>query len=69
MDGLNGTSSDDPGDSGLEGAFCQVRVASIRRGALDGDYERLPTPHSVQYACADCFEVKDRVRLGLAPPG
>ena len=53
----------------MECDFCQVRVASIRRVALDGDYERLTTPHPVQYACADCFEVKDRARLGLALPG
>jgi hypothetical protein len=69
LDGLDGTSSEDPGGPGLECDFCQNRVPSIRRVALDGDYERLTTPHSVQYACSDCFEVKDRARLGLASPG
>jgi len=69
LDGLDGTSSEDPGGPGLECDFCQNRVPSIRRVALDGDYERLITPHSVQYACSDCFEVKDRARLGLAAPG
>ena len=54
-------------EPGLECDFCRVRVASVRRVALDADYERLVTPHAVQYACQDCFERKDRVRLGLAP--
>jgi hypothetical protein len=44
--------------------FCQRVVASVRRVALDRDYERLRTPHTEQYACPDCFERKDRERLG-----
>lgn len=56
-----------PPEAGLECDFCQLRVPSVRRVALDADYERLVTPHAVQYACLDCFERKDRVRLGLAP--
>ena len=68
MDGAEGTRSNAPEALGLECDFCQNRVASVRRVALDGKYERLTTPHAVQYACSDCFEVKDRVRLALAPP-
>ena len=54
-------------EPGLQCDFCQVRVSSVQRVALDADYERLITPHAVQYACRECFERKDRVRLGLAP--
>lgn len=67
VDRLEGTGDPNLGDPGLECDFCQTRVTSVRRVALDGDYERLTTPHSVQYACAECFERKDRARLGLAP--
>ena len=45
--------------------FCEAVVPSVRRVALDGDYERLRTPHAVQYACESCFEQKDRDRVGL----
>lgn len=45
--------------------FCQQTVPSVRRVALDGDYERLRTPHAVMYSCPECFEKKDRQRLGL----
>ncbi|MFP6641427.1 MAG: hypothetical protein VCC04_14365 [Myxococcota bacterium] len=48
---------------GIECDFCHDRVASVRRVALDGEYERLRTPHAVQYACEGCFERKDRDRL------
>jgi len=44
--------------------LCGEVVATVRRVALHGDYERLRTPHSVQYACPTCFEKKDRERLG-----
>jgi len=75
-DGLHGgnhthptrpTQATRPAEAGLECDFCQIWVTSVRRVALDGDYERLTTPHAVQYACPECFERKDRVRLGLAP--
>ena len=49
--------------------FCNAQVSSVRRVALDGEYERLVTPHAIQYACPECFDYKDRVRLGLAPAG
>ncbi len=42
--------------------FCQQVVSSVRRVALDGDYERLRTPHAEQYACPTCFEKKDLER-------
>ena len=45
--------------------FCQREVPSVRRVALDGEYERLQTPHAVMYSCPECFEKKDRTRLGL----
>lgn len=45
--------------------FCEQTVPSVRRVALDGDYERLRTPHAVMYSCPACFEKKDRQRLGL----
>lgn len=53
-----------PDDSdGFECDFCHDRVASVRRVALDGEYERLRTPHAVRYACEGCFQRKDQERL------
>jgi hypothetical protein len=49
--------------------FCEQIVAGVRRVALDGDYERLRTPHAEQYACSDCFEKKDRERTASAAGG
>lgn len=46
--------------------FCNHVVSSVRRVALDGDYERLRTPHTERYACPACFEKKDRERLASA---
>ena len=45
--------------------FCGQTVPRVRRVALDRDYERLQTPHEVQYACDICSEAKERRRLGL----
>ena len=45
--------------------FCGEHVASVRRVALDANYERLQTPHKERYACPDCSEQKDRERRGL----
>jgi hypothetical protein len=45
--------------------FCGEDVSSVRRIALDGEYERLRTPHAVQFACSPCSEKKERQRLGL----
>ena len=52
-------------DAGRRCDLCGDVVATVRRVALHGDYERLRTPHAVQYACPSCFEKKDRQRLGL----
>ena len=45
--------------------FCGDSSTSVRRVALDGEYERLRTPHAVMYSCGACFEKKERQRLGL----
>ena len=45
--------------------FCGDEVPSVRRIALDAEYERLRTPHWERYACSACSERKERVRLGL----
>ena len=45
--------------------FCGETVVSVRRVALDGAYERLRTPHKVQYACERCSDKKEQERLGL----
>lgn len=54
------------GSAGLRCDFCQELVQSVRRVALDGDYERLRTPHPVRYACPACSAKKEKERLGLA---
>ena len=69
LDGRDEMPGTNPVQADLACDFCHARVSSVRRVALDGDYERLTTPPAVQYACPDCFEYKDRVRLGLAPAG
>ena len=69
MDGRDETHAANPHLADLACDFCNARVSSVRRVALDGAYERLVTPHPVQYACPECFDHKDRVRLGLAPAG
>jgi ribosomal protein L37AE/L43A len=43
--------------------FCGKTVPHVRRIALDLDYDRLQTPHTVQYACDTCSEEKERRRL------
>lgn len=45
--------------------FCGDLVASVRRVALDGSYDRLQKAHHVQYACPVCSERKERQRLGF----
>ncbi len=45
--------------------FCGEEARSVRRIALDGEYDRLRKPHEVRYACSDCSERKERQRLGL----
>lgn len=45
--------------------LCGEEALSVRRIALDGDYDRLRKPHEVQYACPPCSEKKEQERLGL----
>ncbi|MCP4037339.1 MAG: hypothetical protein GY944_21630 [bacterium] len=45
--------------------FCGEEAPSVRRIALDGQYDRLRKPHQVRYACTPCSEKKERQRLGL----
>ena len=51
--------------AGLLCDFCGERVESVRRVALDRDYDRLVTPHRELYACTGCSEKKERARTGL----
>jgi len=53
---------------GVRCDFCNAVVPSVRRIALDGDYERLRTPHQERYACSVCSEKKEKERLGLLRP-
>ena len=45
--------------------FCGQEVPRVRRVALDADYDRLQTPHRLQYACYLCSRKKEDRRLGL----
>ena len=63
----------DPGASQARGEaigqrcdFCGDVVASVRRVALDLDYDRLQKAHREKYSCGDCFEAKESQRLGIA---
>lgn len=42
--------------------FCGEEAVHIRRVALDRDYDRLQTPHPVQYACDACSRRKEGER-------
>lgn len=53
------------GGVGLRCDFCGESAQSVRRIALDQDYDRLQTPHRELYACPRCSEQKERRRLGL----
>lgn len=55
-----------PSGEGMTCDFCDQVVAAVRRVALDGEYERLRTPHEVRYACPACFKRKNRQRDGLS---
>jgi hypothetical protein len=52
---------------GMRCDFCGEIVSSVRRVALDEDYERLRTAHREQYACAECSQAKEQQRLGPDP--
>ena len=55
----------DPADLGQRCDFCGDVVTSVRRVALDQEYDRLQKAHREQYSCAECFDKKERNRLGL----
>lgn len=50
---------------GQECDFCGDRVQAVRRVALDREYDRLQKAHNELYACSQCFESKEKRRLGL----
>ena len=52
-------------DAGIRCDFCGESAPSVRRVALDRDYERLLTPHKERYACAKCSSAKESARRGL----
>jgi hypothetical protein len=52
-------------DSGQSCDFCGDRVSTVRRVALDHEYDRLQKAHREQYSCSSCFEAKEKRRLGL----
>ncbi|MEM9174500.1 MAG: hypothetical protein AAGC67_04645 [Myxococcota bacterium] len=60
------SSTPDPEVLGRRCDFCSDVVTSVRRVALDQEYDRLQKAHQERYACGDCFEKKERERLGLA---
>ena len=55
-----------PAPLGRQCDFCGDLVASVRRVALDTEYDRLQKVHQERYSCAPCFERKEQERLGLA---
>lgn len=60
-----GAAGEGVGAVGLRCDFCGESVTSVRRVALDQDYDRLQTPHRELYACPSCSERKERTRRGL----
>jgi hypothetical protein len=50
---------------GLRCDFCGDSVTTVRRVALDHDYDRLQKPHRELYACPSCSDRKERARRGL----
>jgi uncharacterized protein with PIN domain len=55
-------SSDSAAPAKLRCDFCGASVERVRRVALDGEYERLRTPHRAMYACPACSERKEAAR-------
>jgi hypothetical protein len=45
--------------------FCGDRVQTVRRVALDHEYDRLQKAHKELYSCSECFENKEKQRMGL----
>jgi len=53
-------------NGGIRCDFCGEYASSVRRIALDRDYERLQTPHKERFACAKCSAAKEAERQGKA---
>jgi hypothetical protein len=51
-------------DAGIRCDFCGEYAPSVRRIALDRDYERLLTPHKERFACHACSAAKEAERRG-----
>ena len=64
MSGPN-SSETDAEDHVIRCDFCGEEAPSVRRIALDGEYDRLRKAHEVRYACTPCSVKKERQRLGL----
>jgi uncharacterized protein with PIN domain len=62
---IDSTDTGTKASEGMRCDFCGEIVPSVRRVALDRDYERLRTSHQEQYACPRCSEAKEQQRLGL----
>ena len=56
---------DEPDETPICCDFCGEEALTVRRIALDGDYDRLRKAHDALYACSTCSEKKERQRLGL----
>ncbi len=46
--------------------FCGAEFDSVRRVAVDSDYDRLSVKHVKQYACEECSARKERERVETA---
>ena len=53
-----------PQPAGIRCDFCGEEAPTVRRIALDRDYERLLTPHKERYACSKCSAAKEAERRG-----
>ena len=52
--------------SGQRCDFCGAEATTVRRVALDRDYDRLQKAHRELYACGPCSDRKEGRRLGLS---
>ena len=56
------------GEQVLRCDFCGREVDSVRRVAIDKDYDRLSVKHQIKYACEECSRKKEaerKARLSL----
>ena len=42
--------------------FCGKMSHTLRRVAIDKDYDRLTVKHEIKYACSSCSEKKEQER-------